>query len=112
MTTREHGPQGPAYTVEVKCQHVVGPKGKRCGVVRWCKPQDAFQVKRCEEHTKAYKAERAKQRRAAKAKERAAAKPKPAAKKPAKRTKAQAKPSTVFARAMAAVDQSDLAVAA
>jgi len=65
---KEHGPQGPEYTHRVVCCHVVGPKGKRCGTVRWCKPQDAFQVKRCDEHTAFYKRERAKARREAKAK--------------------------------------------
>jgi hypothetical protein len=61
-------PSRSEYTHEVKCCHVVGPKGKKCGAVRWCKPQDAFQVKRCIEHTKVYKRERAKARREAKAK--------------------------------------------
>jgi hypothetical protein len=55
MTTG-HGPRGPEYTVEVKCAYVVGPKGKHCGAVRWCKPQDAFQVKYCDEHTRAVEA--------------------------------------------------------
>lgn len=63
---KPHGPQGPAYTNRVVCCHKVN--GKVCGAIRWTKPQDKFQVKRCVEHTAVYKKERAKARRAAAAK--------------------------------------------
>jgi len=51
--SKPHGPQGPAYTVKIVCPYVTGD-GK-CGKVRWIKPQDAFQVKYCEEHQKAHR---------------------------------------------------------
>jgi succinyl-CoA synthetase beta subunit len=45
------------YAVAIKCKHVVGARGKQCGAIRFCKPQDVFQVTRCRTHAPAHKAE-------------------------------------------------------
>jgi hypothetical protein len=108
-TPKPHGPQGPEYTHKITCAK------RGCKEVRWCKPQDAFQVRYCAEH----QAEAAKERRSAqaKAKREAAAKTKPAAKPktpakpkvktPAKTRKLKAVPATPVERAIAAVDAAE-----
>jgi hypothetical protein len=61
-TKKQHGPEGPAYSVKIVC------KRRGCKAERWIKPQDAFQVRFCTEHqreaTAARRRERAMARRA------------------------------------------------
>ncbi len=103
-TPKPHGPQGVEYTHKITCAK------RGCKEVRWCKPQDAFQVRYCPEHqaeaAKERRSARAKAKReeAAKTKPKAAAKPK--AKTPAKR-KLKAVPTTPVERAIAAVDAAE-----
>jgi hypothetical protein len=63
-------PHGP-FTVKVECEYKVSRR--RCKAIRYVKPQDAFQVRYCRNHTevvrKERRSERAKERREAKATE-------------------------------------------
>lgn len=72
-------------------QALVTIKCKDCGKERQIKPQDVFQVKRCAEHQKAYRLQRARERRKAKRKNGAARK---AAKPKAAKSKPKTKPAT------------------
>lgn len=81
-------PHGP-YTEKVVCSFMVpGANGRKrkCGAVRYVKPQDLFQVKTCRDHAKAHKD--AMRRARATAKRLAEGKPEPKAAKPTKAPKA------------------------